>query len=103
VVVNPAHRRVDQQVRRERGRLQRLEAQFGAHTLPPQAIPPQIQDFEQAGGQLREKIQAQKRLLEDLKKQRTETPRKVPLKDLPQPNAIGNSARRASTSSIPSK
>ena len=83
VVVNPAHRRVDQQVRRERGRLQRLEAQFGAHTLPPQATPPQIQDFEQAGGQLREKIQAQKRLLEDLKKQRTETPRKVPLKDLP--------------------
>ena len=83
VVVNPAHRRVDQQVRRERGRRQRLEAQFGAHTLPPQATPPQIQDFEQAGGQLREKIQAQKRLLEDLKKQRTETPRKVPLKDLP--------------------
>jgi len=84
VVVNPAHRRVDQQVRRERGRLQRLEAQFGAHTLPPQVTPAQIQAFEQAGGQLREKIQAQTRLLEDLKKQRQETPRKVPLKDLPQ-------------------
>ena len=83
VVVNPAHRRVDQQVRRERGRLQRLEAQFGAHTLPPQATPKQIQDFEQAGGQLREKIQVQTGVLEGLKKQRQATPRKVPLKDLP--------------------
>ena len=84
VVVNPAHRRVDQQVRRERGRLQRLEAQFGAHTLPPQATPEQIQEFEQEGGQLREKIQAQTALLEGLKKQRKETLRKVPLKDLPE-------------------
>jgi len=83
VVVNPAHRRVDQQVRRERGRLQRLAAQFGALTLPPQATPPQIQDFEQTGGQLREQIQAQTGVLEDLKKQRKATPRKVPLKDLP--------------------
>jgi len=83
IVVNPAHRRVDQQIRRERGRLQRLEAQFGAHTLPPQATAEQMQSFEQAGGQLREKIQAQTALLEDLKKQRKQTPRKVPLKDLP--------------------
>jgi len=84
VVVNPAHRRIDQQIRRERGRLQRLEAQFGAHTLPPQATPEQIQEFEQKGGQLREKIQAQTAFLEALKKQRKETLRKVPLKDLPQ-------------------
>lgn len=83
-VVNPAHRRVDQQIRRERGRLLRLEAQFGAHTLPPQATPEQIQKFEQEGGQLREKIQVQTALLEGLKKQRKETPRKVPLKDLPE-------------------
>jgi Transposase protein len=83
IVVNPAHRRLDQQIRRERGRLQRLEAQFGAHTLPPQATARQMQNFEQEGGQLREKIQAQTVLLEGLKKQRQEIPRKVPLKDLP--------------------
>ncbi len=83
IVVNPAHRRLDQQVRRERSRLQRLEAQFGAHSLPPQATPEELQSFEQVGGQLREKIQAQTTLLEGLKKQRKETPRKVPLKDLP--------------------
>ena len=84
VVVNPAHRRIDQQIRRERGRLQRLEAQFGAHTLPPQATPEQIQEFEQKGGQWREKIQVQTAFLEGLKKQRKETPRKVALKELPE-------------------
>jgi hypothetical protein len=84
VVVNPAHRKIQQQIRRERGRLQRLEAQFGAHTLPPQATPEQIQKFELTGGQWREQIQAQTALLDSLKKQRKEIPRKVPLKDLPQ-------------------
>ena len=84
VVVNPAHRRLDQQIRRERSRLQRLEAQFGAHTLPAQTTPAQIQDFEREGGQLREKIQAQTALLETLKNQRKETPRKLPLTDLPE-------------------
>lgn len=83
VVVNPAHRRVDQQIRRERGRLQRLEAQFGAHSLPAQASAQELQNFEQAGGQLREKIQAQTDLIENLKSQRAQIPRKVPLKDLP--------------------
>lgn len=39
VVVNPAHRRVEPQVRRERGRLQRLEPRFDAAMLPPQAPP----------------------------------------------------------------
>ena len=82
IVVNPAHRRLDQQIRRERGRLQRLEALFGAHTLPAQPTPEQIQKFEQKGGQLRENIQTQNAVLDDLKKQRKETPRKVPLKDL---------------------
>jgi hypothetical protein len=84
IVVNPAHRRLDQQIRRERNKLQRLEAQFGAHALPAQATSEQHQSFEQDGGQLREKILAQTALLEALKKQRKETPRKVPLKDLPQ-------------------
>jgi hypothetical protein len=83
IVVNPAHRHLDQQVRRERGRLQRLEAQFGAHTLPPQVTAEQLQSFQQEGGQLREKIQAQTALLESLKKQRQQTPRKVALKELP--------------------
>lgn len=42
VVVNPAHRRVEQQIRRQRCRLQRLAAHFGAHTLPPEATAEQV-------------------------------------------------------------
>jgi hypothetical protein len=84
IVVNPAYRRLDQQIRRERGRLLRVEAQFGAHTLPEKATPAQIQAFEQAGGELREKIRVQSELLEGLKKERKHIPRKVPLKNLPE-------------------
>jgi hypothetical protein len=36
VVVNPAWRRLDQSVRRERARLYRLQVEFGARTLPAQ-------------------------------------------------------------------
>jgi hypothetical protein len=84
IVVNPAHRRVDQQIRRERGRLQRLAALFGAHTLPPEGTPEQIQEFEKEGGELQEKIQTQTALIEGLKKQREQIPRKVQLKELPE-------------------
>src|SRR5437667_5555952 len=84
VVVNPAHRRVDQQIRRERGRLQRLTAQFGAHALPPEATVEELQKFEQEGGQLQEQIQGQTALIEQLKGQRGKIPRKVELKDLPE-------------------
>jgi hypothetical protein len=84
VVVNPAHRRHQQQIRRERSRLLRLEAQFGAHTLPVGAASEQLQVFEQEGGQLREKIQAHKALLDHLKAERKKIPRKLPLQELPE-------------------
>lgn len=84
VVVNPARRRLEQQIRRERGRLQRLEAQFGAHALPPDATPEQVQKFEQEGGQLHENVQKQAALIEQLKTQRGQIERKVPLKELPE-------------------
>ena len=84
VVVNPAHRRLDQQIRRERGRLQRLQAQLGAHHLPEEPTPGQVQSFELAGGQLREQVQAQSALLEQLKAQRGKMERKIPLKEVPE-------------------
>ena len=83
-VVNPAHRRLEQQIRRERGRLHRLEAQFGAHALPPEATPEQVQTFEQKGGELQGTIQKQTALIVQLKTQRGQIERKVPLKELPE-------------------
>jgi len=84
VVVNPAWRRLDQQVRRERSRWQRLQAQLGAHTLPGQPTPGEIKAFEQTGGQLREKVQTQEALLAQLQQQRKALERKVPLKEVPE-------------------
>ena len=84
VVVNPAWRRLDQSVRRERARLYRLEAEFGARTLPAQPSAEQIQNFERDGGRLREKIQAQEFTLKELKEKRRQTPAKLTLKDLPE-------------------
>ena len=84
VVINPAHRRLDQQVRRARGILTRLRAQFGAHVMPAQPTPEQIQAFEIEGGELREKIQIQEAAMASLAQQRKETPRKVMLKELPE-------------------
>lgn len=83
VVINPAHRRLDHQVRRERALLTRLRAQFGAHGLPAQPTPAQIQAFEIAGGKLREKLQIQHALLSQRLQERKQTPRRVTLKDLP--------------------
>jgi hypothetical protein len=84
IVVNPARRRLEHQIRRERSRLQRLEAQFGAHTLPSGATAEQLQTFEREGGQLRERIQVQTAVVEGLKGQRKEITRKVELKELPE-------------------
>lgn len=84
VVVNPAWRRLEQQLCRERSRLRRRQAQLGAHTLPGQPTPREIERFEQTGGQLREQIQTQEALITQLKEQRAGLPRKVPLKAVPE-------------------
>src|SRR5271165_5857019 len=73
VVVNPAWRRLDQSVRRERARLFRLQADFGARTLPVQPSAEQVQNFERQGGELRDKIQVQELTLSDLKEKRRQT------------------------------
>jgi hypothetical protein len=84
VVVNPAWRRLDQSVRRERARLYRLQVEFGARTLPAQPSAEQVQSFERDGGQLREKIQAQELTLKEFKDKRRQTPAKVTIGQLPE-------------------
>ena len=88
LVVNPAWRRLDQSVRRERARLYRLRAEFGARTLPPK-----VEGFERRGGELREKIQAQELQLSQLKEKRRHTPAKLTLKELPETERSPNFAR----------
>lgn len=83
-VVNPARRALEAQIRRERAKLQRLQAQFGAHGLPAQPTPAQRERFEYQGGQLREAIQAQTAAVEALRQRRPTTPARVQLKELPE-------------------
>ena len=83
VIVNPARRRLEADLRRHRASLLRAQAQFGALALPAAPTAEQTDAFLTQGGKLREAIAAQTVQLEARKAQRAETPRKVTLKDLP--------------------
>ncbi len=83
-MVNPALRRLDQSVRRERARQFRLQADFGARTLPAQPSAGQVQNFERQGGELRDKIQAQELTLSDSKEKRRQTPDKLTINKSPE-------------------
>jgi len=84
VVVNPAWRKKDQEVRRERAVLTRQQAQFGALSLPVQAEAETVAAYEQQKGRLLEQVQQQEKKLEKLKSERKENPRHLPLQDLPE-------------------
>jgi hypothetical protein len=84
LVVNPAWRTKDQEVRRERAMQIRQQAQFGALSLPAQAEPEAVAAYEQRKGQLLEQLQQQENKLQQLKAQRKALPRHLPLKDLPE-------------------
>jgi hypothetical protein len=83
LVVNPARRKKDQEVRRERAWLTRDQAQFGALTSPVGAGSEQMDAFEQQKAQLLERIEQRQQKLERLKAERKAIAAKVPLKDLP--------------------
>jgi len=83
-VVNPAWRQQDQAVRRERAVLVRQQAEFGAMALPADASPQEVTDFEQAKGQLLQRLQEQEQKLADLKAKRKAAPKHLSLKDLPE-------------------
>jgi hypothetical protein len=84
VVVNPAWRRKDQEVRRQRAVLTRQQSQFGALGLPPQPEAQTVAAYEQEKGKILEQIEQQKTKLTELKEERKQMPHHLPLKELPQ-------------------
>jgi hypothetical protein len=84
LVVNPAWRRLDQAVRRQRAQLERTQAQFGALNLPVGSDPETITHYEQEQGQLLEQIGQQQVQLDELKRQRKQTSHHLTLKELPE-------------------
>lgn len=83
-VVNPAWRRLDQAVRRERAHLERSRAQFGALSPPGSAEPEALASYAQEQGRLVEQMGQQQSRLDELKRQRKEAPHHLTLKELPE-------------------
>jgi hypothetical protein len=84
VVVNPAWRRLDQTVRRERAQLERTRARLGALSPPASSEPEPVAQYEQEQGRRLEQIRQQQTRLEEFQRQRKETSHHLTLKELPE-------------------
>ena len=84
LVVNPAHRRLEADLRRHRAILLRQRAQLGALALPAEPTEKENAAYLTRGGELRETIAAETARLEARKAQRVDTPKKITLKALPE-------------------
>lgn len=83
-VINPAHRRLEADLRRHRAILLRQRAQLGALALPAAPTEKENAAYLTRGGELREMIAAETARLEARKAQRVDTPKKITLKELPE-------------------
>jgi len=83
-VVNPAHRRLDGQVRSATGKLNRMLAQFGAMNLYGTIEPEKVEPFMQKKAALQEQIDLLRNEVQTAKAQRKDTPRHVTLGELPE-------------------
>lgn len=84
LVVNPAWRRKDQEVRRARALLVREQARFGGLSCPTQAEPEIMAAFEEEKGKLLAQIQHRQQNLEQLKAERKALAKQLAIKDLPE-------------------
>ena len=84
--VNPAWRQLDSQIRAKTETRRRQLALFGAGELQSSLAEPEVTRYEQKKAQLQDEIENLNREIDELKKQRKETPRHIPVKDLPEPH-----------------
>ena len=83
-VVNPARRKLESQIRRERGLLARDRAKLAASGYPSELSNPQAAEFEQQQGQLLRVIEGREQQIAAWVEQRGVVPKKVELKELPE-------------------
>jgi len=83
-VVNPAHRKLDGQVRRHVAVLSRLRAKFSALNLTDDIEPNRVGRFAQQKAGLQEHIASLQGDVEQLKAQRKTTPRHIRFEQLPE-------------------
>jgi hypothetical protein len=84
MVVNPAHRTLDGQVRKKVGLLNRRIAEFGAINLDGEIEPSKVEAYAQKKSDLQEIIARLRAEVDELKAQRKATQRHIPYKDLPE-------------------
>jgi hypothetical protein len=84
LVVNPAWRKLDSQIRSKAGKRHRLAAHFGALVLSEDPTESQVQGFQQRKGNLQEEIQVLDLEIESIKQLRKNTEHHVPVKSLPE-------------------
>ncbi len=82
-VVNPAWRLLESQIRRERTRLQREQAAFGALSLSALPEAPELETWQQAKARRHEALTTHATRLAELKAKRKDTPRHITLQELP--------------------
>ncbi len=82
LVVNPAWRKLDSQLRSKTGRRHRLAAQFGALALSEDPAEAEVQVFQQRKGNWQEEIQVLDAEVDDLKQLRKKTEHHIPVKSL---------------------
>lgn len=83
-VVNPAHRKLDGQVRSQVAKLARKKAEFGALLLEEDIEPGVVEDYERKKAALRDEVEGMHQQAEQSKAQRRDTKRYVDIDELPE-------------------
>lgn len=94
-VVNPHWRQLDGQVRRDLVLLSRKKSAFGALSLNGDIDTDKVQEFLAQKQELQEQIQQMEIQLTELKKQRREQKRKIPLSELPKADRFDQLSNRS--------
>ena len=102
-VVNPAYRQLAGQIKSQAARLARKHIEFSPITLGEQLHEKEIATYESKKAALRETIEDMETRLEQLKRNRKETPRQSPSATFPNKSASAASPPRENTSSTPSR
>jgi hypothetical protein len=84
-VINPARRKLDAGIRTLTGQLGRVGAQFAAFSLEGPLESIQVERYQTRKAEWQEQIEALRKDLAQLKTQRKTTPKRLEMKDLPEP------------------
>ena len=82
-VVDPAWRALESQIRSEKGKLTRLKAKFADLNLPVELEGAALKKKLEQKSALLELIQSKEEIVKEAKEKRKQTPKHIPIKDLP--------------------